>query len=140
MPGESLPLRVVGLGGFGGFHEIRAIITQLGIRSQSNVQFLQTLRNFVYVYSFGERMGDIVIGGLAMPGDCAFTDPTSGLERVLSYYAGNRLSTQGDPVAIAIGANITYAGFLIGFEANVNDPRFGLAQFSLAFKHLQTRQ
>jgi hypothetical protein len=118
------------LDGWPGAAALKAIVTNFGVSASGNYQFLHTLRNFVYVYVFGERMSEISVGGLAMASDCRQGAP-SGMENLWDYYQRKKISTNGTPVSIAIGTRMSFQGYLIGFNATANDPGSGLSQWGM---------
>lgn len=54
---------------------MKAIVTSLSIRFRGQQQFLHTLRDFIYVYSFGEGMGEARMSGLAFADTCERPPP-----------------------------------------------------------------
>jgi hypothetical protein len=98
----------------------RVIITAIGYNQMCNVQFLQTLDNAIYVYSFGDRIGEIQVQGLAFAGR-ACRNGQAGVVDILQYYRNNRLSKSGLPVTVAIGTEII-KGYLIGCRVLTQNP------------------
>jgi hypothetical protein len=111
------------------------IITELAIQRHGNFQFLHTLKDLVYVYSFGERIGSIRASGLAFAQLC---NGTEGLPAVLEYYENNRLEARVDPISIVIGTSASgrFRGFLTELNADVSRPEARIAQFGLQFHAL----
>lgn len=139
IPGFPLRLTIEGLGGF---NEMQAVVTSLGYNEACNVQFMHTLRNYIYVYSFGDRIADLVIGGIAATtgacgidtdADAEFNEP--GIERVLRYWRTYRLSHSGRPVRVTMGLRTTFNAFLISKGTTFQDVGNGLAQFSFNLKY-----
>jgi hypothetical protein len=128
-----LPITFV-IGGWGGYPVRNSIIQGFSIASQGNYQFLNTLRNFTYVYVFGEKMGDITVTGLTFIGSCDYYN-WSGVSNTLGYYANYALSWTGAPVYIAIGLAVFY-GFLTGLRLDVRNPEGRLATFTLTYKSI----
>jgi hypothetical protein len=110
------------------------IVTELAIQRHGNFQFLHTLKDLVYVYSFGERIGMIRASGLAFASMCEGST-TGGLPVLLDYYEGHRLEMQSRPISIAIGTsnNGRFRGFLCEMNVDVARPEARLAQFGLQF-------
>lgn len=128
------------------FGQLKGIITSIGIQGQGGFQFMHALREFIYVYVFTERIGEIVINGLAFPATCNFgpqgsQDDTScvfgatGLERVLTWYECNRITTRASPIVIAIG-EITYDAFLVSVKVDIANAETGIAQFAFRFNYV----
>ena len=108
------------------FTESRSIITNIVISAQGNFQFLHTLGNDIYVYVFGDRIGQMTISGVSVQ-DCNTNG--HGFEAVLAYYSDNRLAKKHDTIEIIVG-RISIRGFLTGFQSQVVDPGNRLIGFS----------
>lgn len=109
-----------------------AIITRIGGGFRTNTRFQHALDNSVYTYSFGDRMGQTTVSGLAFESDCGqinagLTNPLtggsllSGLDQVLSFYRLNRVSIFNRPVIVFIGSLSVVRGFLIGMDFGTQD-------------------
>lgn len=141
-----LPIRVT-LENFGDYLTFKAVMTGFAINQQGNFQFMHTLRDFIYVYSFGERIGELVINGIAFAGICtpgnencaAGVNSSTGFDNVFSYYDRNRLSMIGRPLKINFGQFTVLYGFLTNFNFQMQDPQMGLGQFSLRFMYVPRR-
>lgn len=131
VPDVGFPL-TINLGDWPGGNNLKAVITSFSLGSMGNFQFLHTLRNFVYVYVFGERISEINIGGVAFAGDCEH-GALSGIENLWDYYQKNKIAAKGTPVAIAVGTQMSFQGFLTGFSVNVANPDLGLTQWGMRF-------
>ena len=130
---RALPLAVT-LQDWGNAILTRSAIQKVGIRSSGNYQFLHTLRNFIYVYVFGEKVGDLTISGISFGGFCgdAYMTGPSGL---IYYYNTHAISATGMPVEVQIGAAGFYA-FLTDIEIDTGDPVTSVGTFTMAFKLL----
>jgi hypothetical protein len=122
--------------GWGGYATRRAILQGITISSKGNYQFLHTLRNYVYVYVFGERMGDVQITGLTTMSECG-TGHSSGISEVIRYYANNCISWTGAPVGIQIGF-AAFWGFLVGIDIGTTNPESRIGRFTLTFNTIPT--
>lgn len=137
------------------FNQLGGIATSVGINGQAGFQFMHSLREFIYVYVFTERMGEIVINGLAFPAFCdtqlgadatdANDEPltpltcvegTTGLERIMTWYECNRITSRATPITIALGAEVTYNAFLVSVKADIANADTGIAQFSFKFNYV----
>jgi hypothetical protein len=133
--GDDNPFRLT----IDGFPESGAtggvILTELAIQRAGNYQFMHTLVDLVYVYSFGERIGQLRANGIAFARLC---NGSQGLGTVLAYYEANRLENQPDPISIAIGTGTDgrFRGFLTEINVDVTRPESMLAQFGLQFHSL----
>lgn len=126
----STTLRLEGWQGFSGF---KSIITRVNVSAQGNFQFLHTLGGNIYVYVFGDRMGQLGISGLAFDSTCEDPYNTLGIERVLDYYAQNRIANRSTPVKVTIGVKTTLAGYLAAINGDVVDPKSRIYQFNMQF-------
>lgn len=108
-----------------------AIITQLNWRLQTNTQFQQSLENIIYVYSFGDRMGDLSISGLVFPRVC--DSGANGIENLIKFYKERRVSEKVDLVQITF-SNEVIKGYLIGMNLTTQDPSSGIHTWSLLLK------
>lgn len=134
----GLPPLTLFLEGWGGGPAFNSIITGLSIQQQAGVQFVHTLREFIYVYVFGERIGDITVSGLSFARGCtgaagALNLQYHGLEWVNAFYLTNRATVRASPLVFVLGLASPFVGFLVGCNLQVNDPERGLGQWTLRF-------
>ncbi len=132
-------------GDFTLFNDLKGIVTSVGIQAQSGFQFMHALREFIYVYVFTERIGEIVINGMVFPEYCGFEGPQgiqidacevegqTGLERLIKWYECNRITSRASPITIGIGTDIFYDAFCVGMKADIASQSSDIAQFSLRF-------
>lgn len=128
--------------GWTGFFGMKSIITSATIASEGNFQFMNTMKNSIYVYVFGEKIGEIVISELSFPGLCggiAQIGLDSGFERVMNYYDTGRISRTGAPGIITVGRR-GFPGFMTAFNGSISNPRTGISQFALRFQIFPTDQ
>jgi hypothetical protein len=134
----------VDVAGFGDAQASRSIITQLSVRRGANAQFVHSLQDLIYVYSFGERIGTITAAGLSFVGMCDGGVGKTGIEYVLDYYEANRLGgDNGGPLRLLIGGaggSGTFRGYLTGLAVDVAKPDLRLANFALQFQTLPQRR
>ena len=109
----------------------RAIITQAAIVENGNYQFLHTLNETIYVYVFGDRIGELRVSGIAFSNAC-HGGGGSGMKQIIDSYKTNRLAEKGGPVLVNFGAT-TYRGFLTGMNLDVVDPERNLGQWAFRF-------
>lgn len=121
----------------------RTIITRLGVSSAGNFQFLHTIGNAVYIYVFGDRIGTIQLHGLSFASDCADVTPglneSHGFERLYAWYRRNRLAVRQSPIAVTIGRDTTFQGFVTGLTGDVQDPANRTVTFQLTLATLPDR-
>lgn len=109
----------------------------------TNHQFLHTLNEFIYVYAFGDRIGELILTGVAFAGTCVKDsatdeDKASALspKSVLQYYINNRVSHADGvkPAKIIIsGAPEIIIGFLTGVRFNLPSPDLPIVQWALRY-------
>jgi hypothetical protein len=123
--------RVTGSGGAISYQVHNTIITRLGLSSAGNYQFLHTIGNDVYIYVFGDRMGQITVHGLSFAQQCPGGSGPHGFERLLTWYDQNRVAVRKEPVTVTIGVGTTIQGFVTALTGDVQDPAHRTIQFQL---------
>lgn len=130
------------------FDDLQGLVTSIGYSAQSGFQFMHALREFIYLYVFTERVGEIVLNGLVAPASCIIDGSQSvtidgcqitaatGLERIIQWYECNRVTSRADPINIALGSTVSYDAFLVGMKADIVTAETGIAQFSLRFNYI----
>jgi hypothetical protein len=118
--------------GWAGFYGFKSIITEFRVQAQGGVQFLHTLRDFIYIYVFGERIGQASVSGLSFWDTCD-GGGVHGLEWVNYYYLQNRVSQRATPVTIILGSGTPFYGFLTGLTLDLNNPENLIGQYALNF-------
>lgn len=115
-----------------GFETLRAIITRVTVSKQGNYQFLHSLGGTIYIYVFGDRIGQITVSGVAFERGCE-EDETGrlGIENVQEFYETNRLANRELPLKLTIGVATTFVAYLVGAATSVVDEGMGLWQFAL---------
>lgn len=115
-----------------GFPTLQAILTKVNGQSVGNFQVMHTLKRFIYVYVFGERVGELSISGLAFSEVCNREKSQTGIEDVNDYYKANCISETGKLITVTIGLNLLLRGFLVGFRHQAVDADQQLVQFDLS--------
>ena len=128
--GLLLPFQIA-MTNWGGFGTQQAIITQGGVQLDGAFQFLHTLNDFIYVYTFGDRIGELMVSGVTFLDNCA-GQAVSGFESVLGYYYANRIANLGGPVKVSFGSTAlgVFQGFLTGMKVDIVDSESLLGQFA----------
>lgn len=117
------------------YKDYRAIVTRVTVAQQVNLQFLHTMGSLVYVYVFGDRMGQVALSGLSFflcQCDAICGNPNLLLDQpdVYSWYKLNRASNRSTPIKIGIG-NAVFSGFVTSFQEDVVDPSLNLLQWTV---------
>lgn len=134
-PGVQCTMQLLGLDPDITFAAQRSIVTRVTLSQQVNVQFLHTLGALVYIYVFGDRMGQVSLSGLAFSCGCPQDDDVDtidimGAELMLNWYRTNRASRRQLPTRVMIG-NYVIEGFVTGFTEDVVDPSISLVQWGV---------
>ena len=121
-----------------GVDEISGIITAFSLTGESNVQFMHTLRDMIYISVFGDKIGSMSISGLLFLNSPAVCGPAGGgtgtaaggvrpfMAKFYEIYVVNNVN----PLKIALG-DVTVTAFLTAFQVQMADPQFSLAQFTM---------
>lgn len=131
VPGGPTPFRIIvpELDGITGF-DASAIVTQGGIMERGGFQFTHTLAETIYAFIFGDRIGELRIGGICFANFC--NGKQSGMQQVLKAYHAHKLSVRGRSLPVDFGG-IIYKGFLTGCNLEVADPERNLGQWMMQF-------
>lgn len=134
--GGLLPFRIIMDGIDVTSPNTRAIITQAGIVENGNYQFLHTLNETIYAYVFGDRIGELRVGGIAFAHPCQSADfvgpQTDGIRQIIDNYRSNRIAQLGRPVQVSFGST-DYRGFLVGMNIDIADAERNLGQWAFRF-------
>ena len=96
-----------------GFDPVAALISHVEYNANTNQQFQYALDSSVYVYVFGDLMGNVIVEGISLLSLCSGTE--GGLSEIFEYYNANRLSKNTTPVSVVVGGD-TITGFLTGIK------------------------
>lgn len=114
------------------FNECKSFVTRVTISTQTNHQFLHSLGGDLYIYVFGDRVGELNISGMSVGSDCSNPGDTQhGIEKIYNFYATNKLSRRATPIGITLGQSTVFQAFLASFNADVYDHKANLIQYSL---------
>ena len=134
-PGDSNAEEVfaVRFAGANGGIAFSAPITGFALEQNGNYQFLHTVNDFIYVYSFGDRISELVISGIGFVKTCASAE-SAKLSQVSNFYTLNKLSQNG-ALSVTLGdlPNSTFYAFLTGSRMELQDPQTMVGQWSLRF-------
>lgn len=96
-----------------GFNPQAALISGVDFDQAAQIQFQHSLDHKIYLYVFGDRMGNITVAGKCFPQLCD-TD-AQGLTEVFEFYAANRASVKPEPITVTIGSK-TITGYLTALK------------------------
>lgn len=129
---------VYGTNGNISYRRHNTIITRVGISAAGNYQFLHTIGNDVYVYVFGDRMGQVQLHGLSFmssDGNCSGFG-RHGFELLFEWYAANRIAARKGPVRVTIGRDTNFKGFVTALTGDVQDALHRTIQFQMTISLL----
>lgn len=131
--GAAETVFAVRFSGGGGALSFTAPVTGFALEQNGNYQFLHTVNDFIYVYSFGDRISELVISGMGFVKTCASADAAK-LEHVFNFYKINKLSQNGK-LSVTLGdiPDATFYAFLTGSRLELQDPQTMVGQWSLRF-------
>ena len=120
------------------FGDSRLIITQIGLNEATEHQFTTSLADMIYLFSFGDEMGDLTIGGFASTDVCTGDNSSSGLKTFLDYYKNQRLSRRREPLSLTLlagGEAETREVYLRGhrISGNADGATARVFQYSMVF-------
>jgi hypothetical protein len=127
------------------FSQHKSIITRVTVSHNCNFQFLHTIGNDIYIYVFGDRIGQITISGLSFPATNVYPGGEGcevgehGFEHIMRWYEQYRVARRQDPIQITIGANKTIKGFVVALTGDVVDPATRMFQYNLQMMVLPER-
>lgn len=113
-------------------------VTGFDLDIGTSQQFLHTLDKFIYVYSFGDRIGTCTFSGMGFT-DC--TDSAGGAPGGLyQYYINNRLgagtATGGGKLTatkLRMPGGRILLGFLTGLKTSIPNPAYPIVQWALQY-------
>lgn len=142
--GEFLTITVSAAGGDGA-QAFDGIVTGMSLNLAGNYQFMHTLKDLIYVYAFGDRIGDLTISGLGFLNPCAApgADVPARMRLFNQYNYFDRLNKKegvAAPLDITITASgqqnqsINLSGVLIAARIDVVEENGIMGYWSLNFK------
>lgn len=123
---------------FGGVKggQLTAPMSGFAMELNGNYQFLHTVNDFIYVYAFGDRIGELTVSGFGFVKPCTgrYSAESAKLCNVYDFYQNNRIKENGE-MSVTIGdcANSTFWAFLTGMRIELQDPQTLVGQWSLRF-------
>ena len=129
-------------GGCGG--ELSLPMTAFRLEQQCNYQFLHTVNDFIYLYVFGDRVGELQVSGMAfLAGTCGEggSQNDNGACAAYNFYNDNKVSNCTTPLNISIEGcpNATFFAFLTGMAIEVPRPDLPIVQWGLRFNIVQKK-
>lgn len=110
------------------------IITGVGISASVNVQFALSLKDTVYVYVLGDRMGAVTLHGMIFDSLCD-GGSGNGLADLMGLYEQQKASAQTEPSTIQISGHAARA-FLMSVEGRGDNTLPGVYNVTLSYAAL----
>jgi hypothetical protein len=126
--GDIFKLKFSGAAG-----DLTAPMSGFALELNGNYQFLHTVNDFIYVYAFGDRVGELTVSGFGFVKPCPGAN-SAKLCNVYDFYQNNRIKEKGD-MSVTLGdcPNSTFWAFLTGMRLEIQDPQTLVGQWSLRF-------
>lgn len=99
------------------------IVRTIGVTQDVSAQFVTSLQKVVYVYCFGDKMGQITVGGLAFSRVCSSGAPTGdmkGTTDLMNYYDASRAVDEKRVMKVMLGGH-TFQGYLLAMNLQTED-------------------
>ncbi len=116
---------------WGGFNQMKAIFTRVGVSEMGSYQFLHTLGRDIYLYVFGDRIGELTLTGIAFYDNCIAANTKTGISRVIDWYRQNRVAKRASPVEVTIDPDTTFEAYLLSMRGQTVNTAQRMYQFSL---------
>ncbi len=126
---------ITGKGGGLSYMTNRCIVTGMTVGESTNHQFMNSLNSYVYLYTFGDRISELDVTGVAfLNGEC---DGNMGVLEAYLFFEANKVS-KGETVSAAMtsvgsggASTLTFSPcFLTNMTIALTDPISMLANFS----------
>lgn len=114
-----------------------AIVTGMSLNLAANYQFMHSLDDFIYVYAFGERIGDLSLNGIGFVNACGDGADRMNIMRLYEYYNENVSTGIVRPVDITLTSGAKSAnlrGVLTAVRIDVVEENGIMGHWSLNFK------
>ena len=114
------------------------VITGVSVEQSANVQFSRSLGDLIYLYSFGDKMGTIIIKGILFEASCQQAGNTNGVTTVLdfwdSYKVSSRTSNNQVPTVSLRYGGRTLKGYLTDCRVQSMNPSNLMSEFQLVIR------
>jgi hypothetical protein len=109
-------------------------LTGFALDLSTNHQFLHSLDEFIYVFAFGDRVGELTLSGITFTGKKCPNTTSAAPGDLYSYYLQNRVSKTLKPTKITVaGGQTTLLGFLTGMRMEIPSPALPIMQWVLRY-------
>lgn len=111
--------------------QTRAIVTQVSAVENGNYQISHSFGDAICAYTFGDRVGELRIGGVAFLVDC--NGQPTGIKQLYDNYNKYRIANSSEILGISIG-EVNYRGHLVGMTCDVADAEGLLGQWMMQYR------
>lgn len=120
---------------WGGYSGYNSVITGFQMQARNSVYTAHSLRDFNYIFSFGDRFGMMQIQGTSFAVPCETGNLVyHGLEYASGYYLLNRAASRPVPVMLVLGGGTPFFGFLTDMTLESRDADSLIGSFSYQFR------
>lgn len=122
------------------------VLQGVTLEMSGNYQFLHTVNDFVYFYSFGDRVGMLTVNGIGFLKTCDGAKEGAKIFQVYKYYNENKAVERGGKALKIVltapsGDPIRLHGFLTGMKLDVNQSDTGpIGYWTLRFEVLPQKE
>lgn len=112
-------------------------VTGFALEMSGNYQFLHTVSDFIYFYSFGDRVGELSVTGMAFitracnSGIGGFFAHKNSICDLYEFYRDNRASKRQAAIAVTFNTCDAFWAFLTGMRLEVSKPDIPVMQWVL---------
>jgi hypothetical protein len=134
VPGVADAPMTVAVDGWGGYFGFKSILTGITGMLEGNIAWNPTALDLTYIYTFGDKLAQLSLAGLAFTDTCVAPGGQTGLEATLDFYMSNRAAIRARPSQIHVGAGVGgyFQGFLVGLRFGVEATN-RLSEFQLTY-------
>jgi hypothetical protein len=122
----------------GGGIAFDGIVTGMSLSLAANYQFMHSLDDFIYVYAFGDRIGDLSFNGVGFVNACGGDTVRMGILRLYEFYKTNSASEGGVKIlniTLTSGStSISLRGVLTAVRIDVVEENGIMGYWSANFK------
>jgi hypothetical protein len=124
---------------WGEFEGLSALITKVSTEEHGNYQFLHTLGNHIYLYVFGDRIGQLGISGVTFNDNCQDPLQEDGISKVINWYRENRVAVRRTPLTFRFQPGEVLKGYLVDMRGDTLDVCQRMFQFYLTLALIPKR-
>lgn len=118
--------------------QIALPVTGFALEMGGNYQFLHTVSDFIYFYSFGDRVSELTITGMAFITRACnsgiaggfFADRNSICD-LYDFYSANRAAAKPRAIQLTFNTCTAFWAFLTGMRLEISRPDIPVAQWVL---------